>query len=209
MLQPPTLKIVEIFPSIQGEGLRQGEPTIFLRLAGCNLRCPFCDTKYAWREGRDMTPGEILSIIKKIRKRFPAGWICVTGGEPMLQNLKPLVLSLKKENLKIQVETNAVLFQPLPVDWFTVSPKPERYAHHPGFKRRAKEVKIIVTKTLSFAALKRLRKEFPASIPLLLQPESNAPWSAAKSLRLVNRALRIGLKNVRLSVQLHKIYKLR
>ena len=48
MPQPPTLKISEIFPSIQGEGLRQGEPTIFVRFAGCNLRCTFCDTKYAW-----------------------------------------------------------------------------------------------------------------------------------------------------------------
>jgi organic radical activating enzyme len=209
MPQPPTLKIVEIFPSLQGEGLRQGEPTIFLRLAGCNLRCSFCDTKYAWREGRDMTAAEILSIIKRIRRRFPADWVCLTGGEPMLQDLKHLLRCFKKEGLKIQVETNSVLFQPLPVDWFTVSPKPKRYAHHPGFTRRAKEVKIVVTKTLSFAVIKRLRREFPAAIPLLLQPESNAPWSVAKSLRLVTRALRVGLKNVRVSVQLHKIYKLR
>ncbi|RPI99013.1 MAG: 7-carboxy-7-deazaguanine synthase QueE, partial [Candidatus Aminicenantes bacterium] len=49
MLRPPTLKTIEIFASVQGEGLRQGEPTIFVRLAGCNLRCGFCDTKRAWR----------------------------------------------------------------------------------------------------------------------------------------------------------------
>jgi organic radical activating enzyme len=99
--------------------------------------------------------------------------------------------------------------RPLPASWFTVSPKPGRFDHHPGYTRRAKEVKLIVTRTLTFAAVSRLRREFPAAIPLLLQPESNAPWSVAKSLRLVTRALRVGLKNVRVSVQLHKIYKLR
>ena len=84
MPQPPTLKIVEIFPSIQGEGLRQGEPTVFIRLSGCNLKCSFCDTKYAWKGGREFTAGEILDEVRKIRRRFPASWVSLTGGEPLL-----------------------------------------------------------------------------------------------------------------------------
>jgi len=208
MPQPPTLKIVEIFPSVQGEGLRQGEPTIFVRLAGCNLRCSFCDTKYAWEGGREIAVAEILRRIQKIRGRFPADWVCLTGGEPLLQDLRSLIRGLKKEGLKIQVETNATVFRPLAVDWLTISPKPKNYAYHPHFRERAKEMKLIVTKGMTFEILKKLRKGFPASRPIILQPESNARWSKTKSLRLVGRSLRSGLKNIRLSVQLHKLYDL-
>jgi len=97
----PTLRIAEIFPSLQGEGLRQGEPTIFVRFAGCTLRCDFCDTKYAWKGGREMSPGEVTEAVKGLRARFPAGWVSLTGGEPFLQNLRPLVRLLRKAGLKI------------------------------------------------------------------------------------------------------------
>jgi organic radical activating enzyme len=63
-----------------------------------------------------------------------------------------------------------------------------------------------VTRSLSFGTVERLRKEFPARIPLLLQPESNAPWSVTKSLKLLNRAQKAGLENIRFSAQLHKLY---
>jgi len=62
------LKINEIFFSAAGEGLRQGEPTIFIRLAGCNLRCSFCDTKYAWKKGQQMTVEEIAVRVSRIKK---------------------------------------------------------------------------------------------------------------------------------------------
>ena len=69
MPQQPTLKIVEIFPSLQGEGLRQGEPTIFVRLAGCNLRCSFCDTKRAWGRGRARSVPDIMAeVVHAIEK---------------------------------------------------------------------------------------------------------------------------------------------
>jgi organic radical activating enzyme len=209
MPQPHTLKIAEIFPSVQGEGLRQGEPTIFVRLSGCNLRCPFCDTKYAWEEGRGMTVERVKDRIKALRKRFPAEWVCLTGGEPMLQDLGALVRGLKADGLKIQVETNGTVFGGLAADWVTVSPKPEKFAVHPRFRRLAKEVKLVVTRDLAFATVRRLRECFPATTPLLLQPESNASWSAAKGLRLIGRCRRNGLENVRLSVQLHRVFRLR
>jgi len=209
MPQPHTLKIVEIFPSIQGEGLRQGEPTIFIRLAGCNLRCSFCDTKYAWQGGRRLSVDLVLKRTRDIRKRFPADWVSVTGGEPYLQDLAALILGLKKDGLKVQVETNGTVFQPLAADWITVSPKPKDYACHPRIRRKAREVKLVVTRALTFETVKRLREEFPEATPLLLQPESKAPWSRAKSLRLLDHSLRQGLKNVRVSFQLHKIYNIR
>jgi len=209
MPQPHILKIAEIFPSIQGEGLRQGEPTIFVRLSGCNLRCPFCDTKYAWEEGRGMAVERVKDRIKALRKRFPAEWVCLTGGEPMLQDLEILVRGLKADGLKIQIETNGTIFQELAADWVTISPKPGKFAVHPRFRRLAKEVKLVVTRDLSFATVRQIRERFPATTPLLLQPESNAPWSAAKGLRLLARCQRNGLENVRFSIQLHKVFGLR
>ncbi|MFQ6108662.1 MAG: radical SAM protein, partial [Candidatus Aminicenantales bacterium] len=94
MPQPPTLKIAEIFSSIQGEGLRQGEATLFVRLSGCNLHCSFCDTKYAWEGGEDITCDEVIRRIIKMSKRFPTRWVCLTGGEPLLQDVAELVRKL-------------------------------------------------------------------------------------------------------------------
>ena len=68
MPQPHILKITEIFPSIQGEGLRQGEPTIFIRFSGCNLKCDFCDTQYAWLDGKEYSTAHILEKVEKIFK---------------------------------------------------------------------------------------------------------------------------------------------
>jgi organic radical activating enzyme len=198
-----------MFASLQGEGLRQGQPTVFIRFSGCNLKCSFCDTRYAWNGGRELTPSQALQEIQKIRSRYPADWACLTGGEPLLQDVSGIVEDLRKEGFKIQVETNATLYRPLTVDWYTVSPKPPRYSYRPEYRKRAKEVKLVVTRSLSFGMVERLRKEFPARIPLLLQPESNAPWSVEKGLRYLNRAMKAGLENIRLSVQLHKLLHLR
>jgi 7-carboxy-7-deazaguanine synthase len=207
MPQPRSLKITEIFASVQGEGLRQGEPTVFVRLSGCNLRCSSCDTKYAWTGGQTLAIADIVAHIEILRKRFPAEWVCLTGGEPMLQAVGGLVSALKKSGWKVQVETNGTVFKPMAADWWTVSPKPKEYLVHPGLRPRAREVKLIVTRGLTFDIIRRVRKEFPPATPILLQPESHAAWSVAKSLRLINRTVRARLRNIRLSVQLHKIFR--
>jgi len=209
MLQPPTLKIVEIFPSIQGEGLRQGEATIFIRLGGCNLRCAFCDTKYAWEGGRDYSAEQILEKVKKIEKRFPCQWLCLTGGEPLLQDVGGLLQKLKKKKFKIQVETNATIYRDLPVDWYTISPKPEKYFYQPEYKNRAKEVKLIVSRDLEVGIIQKFRHDFPERIPIILQPQSNRKWSFKLALKLLRQSLKMGLNNIKVSVQLHKIYGLR
>lgn len=205
----PTLRIVEIFPSIQGEGMRQGEPTIFVRLAGCELRCSFCDTKYAWEGGRDMPPEEVVAAITRIRRRFPARWVSLTGGEPFLQDLRRLARRIRKEGLKIQVETSGVLHYPLAADWLTVSPKPKDYRVAPEFIRKAREVKLVVSRDLTFAAVRRVRRSFPDATPVILQPESNRAWSRRLALGILNETLAAGLTNIRVSLQLHKVLGLR
>jgi 7-carboxy-7-deazaguanine synthase len=209
MPPPPILKVSEIFASIQGEGLRQGEPTIFVRLAGCNLRCSFCDTKYARRRGQDFSLEKIIDRISGIRAHFPARWVCLTGGEPLLQSVERLVRKLKAENLMVQVETNGTRFRSMPVDWYSVSPKPERYSYRSEYRKKAKEVKLIVTRKLDLALVMKLRNEFSSPIPVLLQIESGRKWSIERGLKILEEATREGLENVRLSSQLHRIFGLK
>jgi len=202
----PMLRIAEIFASVLGEGLRLGEATIFVRLAGCNLRCSFCDTKSAWDGGRPATVARVLAAVRGLQKKRPASWVCLTGGEPMIQDIGPLVGRLRAEGWKVQIETNGTVRRPIPFDWITVSPKPPGYESDPRLRRRAREVKLIVTGELTLAAVRRLRTEFPVRVPIFLQPESNAEWSRAKAMRLFGRATGEGRPNIRLGVQLHKIF---
>jgi organic radical activating enzyme len=209
MHQPHTLKINEIFPSIQGEGLRLGAPTLFVRFSECNLKCAFCDTKYAWSTGQEMTVTQVIKKVKKIHSSFPAEWVCLTGGEPLLQNIGGLVRALKAEDFKIQVETNATISPQVGVNWYTVSPKPPDYFYQPEYKKKAKEIKMVVTTGLDLGVLKELRMDFPENIPLLLQPQSDRKSSGKQAMRLLRQALREGLKNVRLTAQIHKIFGVR
>ena len=189
--------------------MRQGEPTVFVRLAGCDRRCSFCDTKYAWEGGEEHSADEIVESVRKIRRRFPARWVCLTGGEPFMQDVRFLVRLLKKDRCRVQVETNGTRYYPVRADWISVSPKPKDYFVRPEFQRLAKEVKLIVTRELELPAIRRLRDGFPDRIPLLLQPESNRRWSQKKALRLLREATAVNLGNIRISAQLHKILGVR
>ena len=208
MPAPPTLKIAEIFASLQGEGLRQGEPTIFIRLAGCNLRCSFCDTKKAWRAGREMTLKEILARVETENRHFPASWVCLTGGEPLLQPLKGLIRVLKRSGFLIQIETNGTLKPSVRADWWTVSPKPPEYLLQPEFKFRARELKLVVTRDLKIKTIEHLRSFLPARTPIILQPQSGRRWSQEKALALIKQCSQHNMENIRLMIQLHRWLKI-
>ena len=97
------LKINEIFYSIQGESTFAGCPCIFIRLTGCNLRCKYCDTKYAYKEGDDIFLDSILATVK----RFDCNMVEVTGGEPLIQDETPdLISALIKNGYTVLLETN-------------------------------------------------------------------------------------------------------
>ena len=209
MQPPPTLRINEIFFSAEGEGGRQGQPTIFVRLSGCNLRCDFCDTRYAWEEGQEINQEIILSKIGRLREKYKADWVSITGGEPLVQDIKPLVEKLKQAGFKIQIETNGTKPITFEVDWLTVSPKPPDFFSTRTSRQQATEVKLVVTKNLKLAEVEKVRKKFRVNVPLWLQPESNEVWSYRRAWHLFEQAARGGLKNIRLGCQLHKIYGLR
>jgi len=102
------MKISEIFYSIEGEGIEIGRPEIFVRLSGCNLRCVWCDTKYAWEDGKDMSVEEVIEEIKK----YPCKNVSITGGEPLLQRkeLLGLIKKLNEAGYWIQINTNGTIF---------------------------------------------------------------------------------------------------
>ncbi len=101
-----SLLVNEIFKSIQGESTYAGIPCVFVRLTGCNLRCSYCDTTYAYEEGIDMSVNEIVNKIED----YSCKNVCITGGEPLLQkNVYKLINLLKTKSYKIFVETNGAL----------------------------------------------------------------------------------------------------
>jgi len=155
------------------------------------------------------TRDSVLAEVRKIRLVFPAPWVCLTGGEPLLQDISGLVRDLKKEGLKVQVETNGTVDRLLPVDWYTVSPKPKDYFYQLRFRKAAKEVKLVASRELTYEVVRRLRIEFPLETPMILQPESNRQPSAKRAMGILDQCLKDGLSNIRLSVQLHKVLRLR
>lgn len=107
------MKINEIFHSLQGEGPRAGRHAVFLRLAGCNLRCSKCDTPYAFEEGTEMDALGVLAELKRL-KAFDISYVVVTGGEPLLQ-AKELnrVIAATPPNVEFGVETNGTIYEVL------------------------------------------------------------------------------------------------
>ena len=101
------MKIAEIFRSLQGEGKNQGKPCLFIRLAGCNLHCHWCDTPYAQYGGEEIN---IVTVLEQLMRVNPT-YICITGGEPLLQadDLEPLLILLHKRGTAIDIETNGTI----------------------------------------------------------------------------------------------------
>lgn len=102
----PSLRINEIFHSLQGETSRVGLPTVFIRLTGCPLRCTYCDTSYAFQEGETLTLPEILAKVAQFHPRY----VTVTGGEPLAQkNCLPLLRQLCDAGYSVSLETGGAL----------------------------------------------------------------------------------------------------
>lgn len=101
-----TLRVNEIFYSIQGESTYAGWPCVFIRLTGCNLRCSYCDTVYAYEDGEDKTIGAILESVQRLRCPL----VEVTGGEPLVQEeTPPLIDALVAQGYRVLLETNGSL----------------------------------------------------------------------------------------------------
>ena len=116
------MRISEIFHSIQGEGKLTGVPSVFVRTTGCNLRCTWCDTPYtSWEpQGESLSIDEIVQQVRAFHCRH----VVITGGEPMIMpEIAELCGQLKSHKHHLTIETAATVFEPLPIDLASLSPK--------------------------------------------------------------------------------------
>jgi organic radical activating enzyme len=117
--------VFEIFQSIQGEGYNSGVPMTFVRFAGCNLKCSFCDTPASYQRGTSMTYSQIIETVSSFEHHTE--WVCFTGGEPTLQLDQELILAMKALGMKIALETNGTSqdYNYVNIDHVVYSPKAE------------------------------------------------------------------------------------
>lgn len=201
------MKVNEIFYSIQGEGLLVGEPSIFLRFTGCNLRCSFCDTKYAYKQGTEMNILEILDEIKK----FACYNICLTGGEPLLQkDTIKLIESLLQKNYKICLETNGSisikklmgkksLMISLDIKCPSSGSHEQMIMKNIAYLSKTDQLKFIIKNKADYDYAKKIIKKYNSPCTVFLQPV----WGTNPK-KLASWILNDELP-VRLTLQLHKI----
>lgn len=193
------MKVVEMFASIQGEGKYLGYPVIFIRLAGCNLKCPFCDTDFS--HGNVMT---IDDIAKELTKYPKIKRVVITGGEPTIHpGFETLCKNLHLWGYKVHIETNGTTFiDHKYVDWITCSPKE---VGDYQCEADADELKFVVTPEFDIndVRIQKLIQNFNGDI--WLQPEGSQMqemWKKCNEIALSHPYLRVG-------VQLHKLMEVR
>ena len=194
------LPVVETFHSLQGEGHHAGRSAFFIRLAGCNVGCPWCDTKHSWPV--DQHPAiavETLAQQALNAQNNGAAFVVVTGGEPLHQDLTPLTQTLDHHvNLPIHLETSGV--DPLSgrFDWITLSPKRHLPPRH-DLLQACHELKVVVhcPEDIRFAAA--METECHDDTLRLLQPG----WESTTGEQLALQHVRQHAK-WRLSIQSHK-----
>lgn len=186
--------------TLQGEGYWAGTPVDFIRLAGCPLQCPWCDTGYS--DGGRNTPRTMRSIDDLVAEcKSPR--VVISGGEPFIHSrLTDLVQALFNASKFVHIETSGAFWRSLPNTWITLSPKQHispRFPVHDWMWGRANEIKIVVS---TGEELEFYRPFIQYAIaPIYLQPE----WSDYK--RTLPLTLELLQKNptYRLSLQLHKL----
>lgn len=208
------LIVNEIFGSIDGEGLRTGELATFIRLAGCNLRCSYCDTSYALtiKDGKEMLVDEILDKVKEIGYRN----ITLTGGEPLIhQNINILIDKLIENGYNVNIETNgAVDIAPyiakkliLTVDFKTESSNMIKYMCKSNLtKLRGSDALKIVCNKNDFKFIEELLKNNKIISYIYLSPIFGEiePKELVDFLKQLHRD-GVDTSKIRIQVQLHKI----
>lgn len=211
-----TLWVQEVFYPLQGEGPFSGYPAVFVRLGGCNLRCFWCDTDFETSRWRPALP----ILVKDILERKPphCGLAVLTGGEPLRQNIAPLVERLIASGLRVQIETNGTIWRPLPDrPECVIVCSPKTPAIEPRLGARADCFKYVLTAkdaasedglpVMSTQIKSRQVRLYrpPAGKPIYVTPCDESGDPAENLSAVVNAALKFGYYA---GIQLHKFARI-
>jgi len=217
--------ITEIFKSIQGEGSRSGLPCIFVRLTGCNLRCTWCDTAYAFHGGKKMSVADVTARVHELSGRSAegkpvVGLVELTGGEPLLQeDIYPLADRLLVKGYTLMIETSGERFiGRLPKEVIKIvdvkcpdSGEPDTFdLRNLAELSSNDEVKFVLTSrrdyefAREFSLQQRLAERVKEIVFSPVHDDPEGKWTGLEPRLLVEWMLEDGL-NVRLGLQLHKI----
>ena len=188
---------MEMFYSLQGEGYHQGKAAYFIRLAGCDVGCVWCDVKESW----DASKHPVLSIDEIVSSALahPGRLAIITGGEPLLYNLDALTSALKNAGFEINIETSGSSPMSGNWDWVCLSPKKFKAPLSESIAA-ASELKVVIFNKHDFEWAETYAKQVPATCKLYLQPE----WDKTNEITpLIIEYIKANPK-WELSAQLHK-----
>lgn len=192
--------LMEDFYTLQGEGIHSGRAAYFIRLAGCDVQCWWCDVKDSWDESKH--PRVPATEIVQRAQESGAPIAVITGGEPLLHDLLPLSLSLRKAGMEVHIETSGSSPLSGHLDWITLSPK----RFKPPVKevyRYVDELKVVVLTRKDLQWAEANAAKCPSSTNLLLQPEWDTPESIPLILDYVKKH-----PEWRVSLQTHKFMQI-
>ncbi|MBU2020546.1 MAG: 7-carboxy-7-deazaguanine synthase QueE [Bacteroidetes bacterium] len=192
---------MEHFYTIQGEGFYSGRSAYFIRLAGCDVGCSWCDVKESWsQDDHPLVP--IAEIVNWVAQT-PAKLVVITGGEPAIYNLETLTLKLKLIGVEIAIETSGCYPLKGEIDWYCFSPKKFKAPCEESYLK-AKELKVVISHSSDFEWAEAHAHLVSKDCQLFLQPE----WS--KQERFLNPIIEYVKENPkwRISLQTHKFMQI-
>jgi len=189
--------LMEEFYTIQGEGSYSGKAAYFIRLGGCDVGCVWCDVKESWEAGNHPNT-EISAIIESVKK-VQTDFVVITGGEPAMYDLTPLIKSLHDLEIEVAIETSGCYTLKGNVDWYCFSPKKFKAPVEEAYEK-ADELKVVIFHKSDFLWAEEHASKINDTCKLYLQPE----WS--KEEQLLPLIIEYVKKNPkwRISLQTHK-----
>lgn len=205
--QPPSLPVYEHFYSFQGEGVHMGCAAYFIRTYGCPVRCPWCDSMGTWHPEHKVKNIQRLAITTLLQKVLETNckFVVITGGEPAVHNLHPLVSALREAKVPSHIETSGAYPINSVLDWITVSPKKWK---HPLIENleKSNEIKLIIEDFSSFSYWLPIIEPYMDGKDVWLHPE----WSQINNINLLSHIADL-IKQYgapfRAGWQMHKLYQ--
>lgn len=195
------LPVMEKFYTIQGEGYYSGRAAYFIRVAGCDVGCVWCDVKESWDS--TIHPLVKISDIVSMVKENNADFVVITGGEPAMYDLTNLINELKANTIEVAIETSGCYELIGNVDWYCFSPKKFKTPTAEAYTK-ASELKIVIFHPSDFAWAETHAQKVNPDCVLYLQPE----WSKqAEILPLIIEYVKSN-KKWRISLQTHKFMQI-